>query len=111
MMPGNRRGSARNVEGVAELHEARTLVGSVRVDRTRQVMGMLAMTPIGRPSTRNEGGEDADAELRAKLQDGARIRDGVDDARMSYSRSRFSGTACRRRRWSGASQVDTVPWK
>ena len=32
-------------------------------------------------------------------------------ARMSYSRSRFSGTACRRRRWSGASQADTVPWK
>ena len=32
-------------------------------------------------------------------------------ARMSYSRSRFSGTVCRRRRWSGASHAAMAPWK
>ena len=69
------------------------------------------MTPIGRPSTRmkavmmpmpNFARSSRTEPLSAMV---SMI------ARMSYSRSRFSGTACRRRRWSGASHADTVPWK
>ena len=42
----------RDVEGVAQLHEARGLVGAVAVDGAGEVGRVVGDTPIGRPSMR-----------------------------------------------------------
>ncbi len=58
----------RQVEGVAQLHEARRLVAGVGVDRAAQVAGVVRDQPHRPAFDAHQRGEDADAEFRAQLE-------------------------------------------
>ena len=77
-MPGQSiRFSDRDVERVAELHEARALVGAVGIDRAREMMRIVGDHAHRPAFDADEGGDDADAELRTNFQHGALVGDGV----------------------------------
>ena len=69
----------RDVEGVAELHEARAPCRRRRSrSRRRGAIGLLAMTPSGRPSTRIERGDHAEPEVAADLEHRAVVGERLD---------------------------------
>ena len=91
---------------VAQLHEARRLVGRVGVDRAaevRRVVGEQADRPA---FDARERGEDADAEAGAQLEQRAGVGDAVASPRACRRRAaRFSGSTSRSACGSAASQV------
>ena len=73
--------------------------------------GLLATMPTVRPSMR--------ISVVTMVRPKSRLISSVEPSsasvsmtlRMSYTRNRFSGTMARMRRWSGAVQSATRPWK
>ena len=98
---------------VAQLHEARGLVGGVGVDRAAEVRGLLASTPTGRPSMRDQRGHDAGAEAGAQLEQRAGVGERRDDRRGRRRRAaRFAGSSVAQRALvAGSRQSATAPWK
>ena len=86
----------RDVERVAQLHEARALVGAVGVDRAGEVMRIVGDHAHRPALDADEGGDDADAELRPQSP-----------ARSPCRRSCAGSRACRR--GAGDSPESTMP--
>ncbi len=85
MMPGvSQSEEQREVEGVAELHEARRLVGAVAVDRPGEVDRVVGDHADRAALDARERGDHAGAEVAAELEHRIRCR------RASRSRARTS---------------------
>ena len=69
----------RDVEGVAQLHEARGLVGAGAVDRTRQMHGIVRDEADRPPFDTDQRGDHAEAEMAAQFQHRAGIGECLDD--------------------------------
>jgi hypothetical protein len=96
---------------VAQLHEARGLVGRVGVDGAAQVQRVVGHQPDGRPSMRRQRRVDAGAEAGAQRQQAAGVHQashggaGVVHAQAVLGHHVAQG-AC-----IGRSPVGTRPWK
>ena len=58
----------RNIEGVAQLHEARGLVRSLAVNRAPQMLGIVGDNPNRPPFDAGKGGDHAQAEVTPDFQ-------------------------------------------
>ena len=70
----------RKIEGVAELHEARRLVGGVGIDRAAEMLRVVGDEAERPALDADQGGDDSDAEGRAQLEHGAFVRQRLDDS-------------------------------
>ena len=80
MMPGvSHRNKQRDIERVAQLHEARGLVGAVAIDRARQMHRIVRDQPERPTLDSDQRGDHPEAEVAAQFEHRAGIGQRLDD--------------------------------
>ena len=110
MMPGvSHRTDDRHVEGVAELHEARGLVGAVGVDGAAEVRRVVGDDADRPPLDADQRGHHAAAEVAAQLQHRALVGQRLDDLAHVVDAQPVLRDDCAQRRWSAQSSRQRGP--
>ena len=102
----------REVEGVAQLHEAGRLVGAVGVDRAGEVHGVVGDHAHRAPFDADQRGDHAEAEVRAQLEHRPDVGDRVDGRpHVVHLQAVLRDHVARRPAGGGAVQSPVGPWK
>ena len=67
-----------NIKGVAELHEARSFIGGIRIDGATEMLRVICDDADRSPFESGQAGDNPDAEIAAQLEHRIRIRHQVD---------------------------------
>jgi len=103
------QGNDRQVEGIAELQEARRLVGRVRVDGAAEVHRVVGQHPDRPTVEAGEGGHHAGGEAGTQLKGGTDIEEALDDGVDVVGAAALGGDHVAQRQLVGRLEGGAVP--